>query len=259
LGIFDWLKRRDPEPLPPSDPPLLTREATGYIGHGRRWAMFGDGYRDLIGPLVNEAVADAHVPDRLPAGASAHRVLHGQDEVRVCCVVADGAVQSANPYIAGGAQWRASVREVHHWPVPVEGQLVVTAYGARIGLFDTHFCTSRTTYERHRTRDFIVNGWAYRLEQSDVDPAKFADDFCAYLPIPEESGGCVDEVQFSSRVESVRKTSFFGQPLVVYRLTLARPDTPLTLDVFATQKASAREFAAGDRVAGQVWLFGHTV
>ena len=258
MGVRDWFKRGDSEKSP-SDPSLVTREATGYIGHGRRWAVFGDGYRELIGPLVEAAVADVQVPRQLPVGATAHRVLHGQEEVRMCCLLANGEVRSAYPYLERGARWRVGVEEVHYWPDRIEGQVVGHAYGARLGLFDTHFCSSGATYQRLRSREFIVNGWAYRLEQSEGVPAHFSPDFCAYLPIPGERGGCVDEVEFSSLIESVRKSSFFGQPLFVYRLTLARPDMPLTLDVFATATTSPREFAVGDRVAGQAWLFGYPV
>jgi hypothetical protein len=239
----------------------IVRAPVGYVGHDRHFYFLdqlGDPYA-VLNDLINEMLAGC---GRGEGSAFQHgdffHICDGRGGLMLSVLMLAGDALAAYPYEDTGYGWPIEVKELYPWENGVEAQLIGSCIGARIGLFDTLFFANRNGYHLGGIRTFLVSGLAYQLQASEV-PDDFSEDFCSYLPLTPEDEGGIDEIQFDSCVEEKREADFWGVPLKVYTLTLARvgPDEfPLRLNMYFYEPEGAKDFEVGDRVSGVAWLFG---
>lgn len=235
-----------------------------YVGHGRHWQFLrAAGQSD---GAIMAHLYQAHL-------TSQSNVMFLADDVRLLCepavelgiglLMRHEKMRSAFPYAPGGHDWPVEVTEVYEWSDPIEGQLIGSCHGARIGWFDPHFAENRSRYRLNDGPQTIrVNALAYRVGRTTFDSAEqeaLMGEMKAYMPIQDEQASD-DEFQFASHVEAVRSLDFHGAPVDVYTVTIALPDDfPMRLDVFTGRAVAEERFAVGDRISGACWLFGRLV
>jgi hypothetical protein len=164
------------------------------------------------------------------------------------------------PYSESPHIWPVVLERIEESPDGLEARLLGSCAGAAVGVYDTLYLKNRDAYRLGDTYDLQVSAVAYQLEPDQLGD-DFAPDFAGFGPLTRfspDQEAAPDEIVFHSYIESVTETTFWGVPLRVYVIPLARPNPeaePLRVEVYAHDEVADRVFAVGERVRGVLWLF----
>lgn len=164
------------------------------------------------------------------------------------------------PYAESPHVWPLLLERIEESADGLEARLLGSSDGATVAFYDTLYLKNRDTYRLGDTYNLQVSAIAYQLEPDELGE-EFAPDFTGFGPLSRfspDSAAAPDEVVFHSYIESVFTIDFWGVPLRVYVIPLARPDRdkpPLRVEVYVHETLADREFAVGERVRGVLWLF----
>lgn len=180
----------------------------------------------------------------LKHGETFHAV-DGRGEFMCSFLVEQQTVFSAYPYVERGADWPVRIREIVPGPSPLEGHVVGDCRGLPCGFFDTLHFRNRALYEGSSgPYDFSISALALDLRSGGNEDS--------WTP-----GDALDEWRVTATVTGVTEISFWDLALTRYTLEIPTPaGEPLQLPLYTPHAAQEQAFACGDRVQGEIWLFG---
>lgn len=164
------------------------------------------------------------------------------------------------PYAESPHVWPLLLERIEESADGLEARLLGSSDGATVAFYDTLYLKNRDTYRLGDTYNLQVSAIAYQLEPDQLGE-DFAPDFTGFGPLSRfspDSAAAPDEVVFHSYIEAAFAIDFWGVPLRVYVIPLARPDRdkpPLRVEVYVHDAVADRQFAVGERVRGVLWLF----
>lgn len=164
------------------------------------------------------------------------------------------------PYAESPHVWPLRLERIEESADGLEARLLGSSDGAQVAFYDTLYLKNREAYRLGDTYNLQVSAIAYQLEPDELGE-EFAPDFTGFGPLSRfspDSAAAPDEVVFHSYIEEVFTIDFWGVPLRVYVIPLARPDRdkpPLRVEVYVHDAIADREFSVGERVRGVLWLF----
>lgn len=235
-----------------------------YVGHGRHWDFFRlAGYSDNDLMSVFGRVSLACQGNILCNVGELNVICEPDQEFGVGLLMNGSKIASAFPHVNGGHIWPIAIRQQNGWPTVMEGQLVGSCLGAKVGWFDGQYGARSSLYkETNQPLNFQINGLAYavwRTQFETPEHEQLMGGTKAYMPLVDDGGyiASEDEIQFMSHVDEVRSLAFFDVPIDVYTITIALlDDFPMKLNLYAPRVVSKEKFSPGDAINGVCWLFG---
>jgi hypothetical protein len=234
-----------------------------YVGHGRHWdflRMAGYSDAEMISVFYQTSLASRG--NVLSKSGDVSYVYEVDQEFGVGLLMDKDKIASAFPHVNGGYCWPVHIRHRYPWPNSMEGQLIGSCHGARVGWFDGRFGAQSEKYEGDASVTVQLNALAYRAWSTTFqteDQEREMKGTKAYMPLQDEPGytASEDEIQFMSHVEEAYSLGFFGIPIDVYTITLALPDDfPMKVKLYTPRMVSERLLKPGEGISGVGWLFG---
>lgn len=247
---------------PPAAPPAPPEIAP--FNHRRHWAIL-------------EGVEDAHefllqiFRQLLQAGSGAGAICRGE----MCHMVDNRGhlmfsallrrsepleLLAMYPYAESPHAWPLCLERIEESRDGLEARLIGSVQGVPVGFYDTLYLKNRDAYTCGDTYSLQASAIAYQLEPDELGE-EFAPDFVGFGPLSrfsQDAAAAPDEIVFHSYIEEIRELTFWGVPLRVYVIPLARPERdqePLRVEVYVHEAVADRPFAVGERVRGVLWLF----
>lgn len=254
----------EPEPDAEAEPELAPELAIVPFNHRRHWAIL-------------EGVEDAHAfllqifKQLLREGSGAGAICRGE----LCHMVDNRGhlmfsallrrsepleLLAMYPYAESPHAWPLRLDRVEESRDGLEARLVGSCQGVPVSFYDTLYLKNRDAYKRGNIYDLQASAVAYQLEPDELGE-EFAPDFVGFGPLSRfspDTAAAPDEIVFHSYIEAATQITFWGVPLRVYVIPLARPERdsePLRVEVYAHDAVAERPFAVGERVRGVLWLF----
>lgn len=241
-----------------AEPPLAP------FNHRRHWAILEgvDDAHDFLLQIFKQLLREGSGAGALVRGELCHMV-DNRGHLMFSALLRRGEqleLLAMYPYAESPHIWPLLLERIEESADGLEARLLGSSDGATVAFYDTLYLKNRDTYRLGDTYNLQVSAIAYQLEPDQLGE-EFAPDFTGFGPLSRfspDSAAAPDEVVFHSYIEAVFSIDFWGVPLRVYVIPLARPDRdkpPLRVEVYVHDAVADRQFAVGERVRGVLWLF----
>jgi hypothetical protein len=257
--------------LPGSDPADADADADADaaaplapFNHRRHWAILEgvDDAHDFLLKIFKQLLREGSGAGALVRGELCHMV-DNRGHLMFSALLRRGQqleLLAMYPYAESPHVWPLRLERIEESADGLEARLLGSSDGAQVAFYDTLYLKNRDAYRLGDTYNLQVSAIAYQLEPDELGE-EFAPDFTGFGPLSRfspDSAAAPDEVVFHSYIEEVFTIDFWGVPLRVYVIPLARPDRdkpPLRVEVYVHDAIADREFSVGERVRGVLWLF----
>ena len=241
-----------------AEPPLAP------FNHRRHWAILEgvEDAHDFLLQIFKQLLREGSGAGALVRGELCHMV-DNRGHLMFSALLRRGEqleLLAMYPYAESPHVWPLLLERIEESADGLEARLLGSSDGTTVAFYDTLYLKNRDTYRLGDTYNLQVSAIAYQLEPDQLGE-EFAPDFTGFGPLSRfspDSAAAPDEVVFHSYIEEVFAIDFWGVPLRVYVIPLARPardKPPLRVEVYVHDAVADRQFTVGERVRGVLWLF----
>lgn len=257
-GSQDAAPGPDPAASPAEPPPVAP------FNHRRHWAILEgvDDAHEFLLQIFRQLLREGSGAGAICRGEMCHMVDNRGHLMFSALLRRSEPLEllAMYPYAESSHVWPLVLERVEESRDGLEARLIGSCQGVAVSFYDTLYLKNRDAYSCGDTYALQASAIAYQLEPDELGE-EFAPDFVGFGPLAlfsPDTAAAPDEIVFHSYIEEVRELTFWGVPLRVYVIPLARPERdkePLRVEVYVHDAVAERPFAVGERVRGVLWLF----
>lgn len=265
---------------------------------GSHWALLENGVKGILNDLP-KIISESNVCTgwegpahpkayKHPSEPQGFALRWSESELAVTIVLTptseSNQIVSVFPCSSHGTIHKGQLQKVYPWESRLEGQLEVQIKDALLTFHDARYVPNRWFYKAGKDYEFFLAGLAYSFRKAQCDPMIISnpESVAIYNKVGIAEGDTVelsteglacllpitdydrDEYSFRGPVQSVSRTSFYGEDVFRMRVTVMRSledDSPLDLDVYVSERQLDDGYIPreGDDVEGILWLQGYMV